>query len=214
MSAQLDHDGGHRIASGLIDVTVPNAARASDFLQGGDAHFAADRKAAAALVESAPSIAAIPAAARAFRRRVVRHLAAVAGIGQFLEVGDGMVPAPNTHEVAREVDPGCRIVYVESDPMMADRMRARLASAPGGLVACVEGDVADVSGIVSAAGLSEAGLPPRTRRAGLPVLLTPRTCAGRATARSWTPASRGRSCCCPPSPTCPRRPMRPRWWRS
>jgi hypothetical protein len=156
VSAQLGYDGGHRIASGLIDVTVPNAARAFDFLYGGLDNFAADRKAATVLVESAPSMASAPAAARAFRRRVVRHLAADAGIGQFLEVGDGMVPAANTHEVAQAVDPACRVVYVESDPMMADRMRARLASAPGGLVACVEGDVADVSGIVSAAGLSAA----------------------------------------------------------
>jgi S-adenosyl methyltransferase len=154
VSLQLGHDDGHRNGSGLIDVTVPNAARAVDFLDGGQDNFAADRKAATVLVESAPSIASAPASARAFRHRVVRHLAADVGIRQFLEVGDGMVPAANTHEVAQAVDPSCRIVYVESDPMMADRMRATLASAPGGLVACVEGDVADVSGIVSAAGLS------------------------------------------------------------
>ena len=156
MSAQLGHDGGHRTAAGLIDVTVPNAARAFDFLYGGRDNFEVDRQAATVLVEAAPSIAAAPAAARAFRRRVVRHLAADAGIGQFLEVGDGMVSAANTHQVAQAVDPACRIVYVEGDPMMADRMRATLACAPGGLVACVEGDVADVSGIVSAAGLSAA----------------------------------------------------------
>ena len=157
MSAQLDHDGSRRIASGLIDVTVPNAARASDYLQGGHAHFAADRKAAAALVESAPSIAAIPASARAFRRRVARYLAADAGIGQFLDVGDGLMPPGGTHEAAQAVDPNCRIVYVESDPMMLDRTKATLTSAPGGLVACVEGEVTHASGIVSASGLSEAG---------------------------------------------------------
>jgi hypothetical protein len=159
VSAQLDHDGGRRIASGLIDVTVPNAARASDFLQGGHAHFAADRKAAAALVESAPSIAAIPASARAFRRRVARYLAADAGIGQFLDVGHGLMTPGSTHEAAQAVDPSCRIVYVESDPMMLDWTKATLTSAPGGLVACVEGEIADVSGIVSASGLSEAGPP-------------------------------------------------------
>ena len=159
VSAQLDHDGGRRIASGLIDATVPNAARASDFLQGGQAHFAADRKAAAALVESAPSIAAIPASARAFRRRVARYLAADAGIGQFLDVGHGLMPPGDTHEVAQAIDPSCRIVYVESDPMMLDRTKATLTSVPGGLVACVEGEIADVNGIVSASGLSEAGPP-------------------------------------------------------
>jgi S-adenosyl methyltransferase len=151
VSAQLDHDGGQRSASGLIDVTVPNAARASDFLQGGHAHFTADRKAAAALVKAAPSIAAIPVSGRAFRRRVVRHLAADAGIRQFLDVGHGLLPPGTTHEVAQAVDPTCRIVYVESDPMMFDHARATLTSAPGGLVACVEGDITDVHGIVSAA---------------------------------------------------------------
>jgi S-adenosyl methyltransferase len=143
----------------LIDVTVPNAARISDFLQGGQANFATDRKAAAALVESAPSIAAIPASARAFRRRVVRYLAAEAGIRQFLDVGHGLLPPGNTHEVAQEVDPASRIVYVEGDPMMFERARATITSAPGGRVEVVEGDVADVDGIVSAVGLSEAGLP-------------------------------------------------------
>jgi len=138
----------------LIDVTVPNAARVFDFLVGGQDNFAADRKAAAALVESAPSIAAAPAAARAFRRRVVTHLTADAGIRQFLDVGAGMVPAVNTHEIAQAVDPACRIVYIESDPMALAHVNAVVTSAPGGIVTCVDGDVADVNGIVSAAGLS------------------------------------------------------------
>jgi len=150
VSLPLGHDGGQRTGSELIDVTAPNAARVSDFLQGGQAHFAADRKAATALVESTPSIAAIPASARAFRRRVVGYLAADAGIRQFVDVGHGLLPPGNTHEVAQAVDPTCRIVYVEGDPMMFERTRATLTSAPSGLVACAEGDIADVNGIVSA----------------------------------------------------------------
>jgi hypothetical protein len=153
VSAQLVHDGGHRIGSGLIDVTVPNAARATDYLNGGQTNFAADRKAAAALVESAPSIAAFPATALAFRHRVVRYLAAEAGIRQFLDVGGGLVALGNTHGPVQAIDPSCRVVYVESDPMMLDRTQATLASAPEGLVACVEGDIADVNGIVAAAGV-------------------------------------------------------------
>jgi hypothetical protein len=159
VSLHLGHDGGQPSASELIDVTAPNAARISDFLQGGQANFATDRKAAAALVESAPSIAAIPASARAFRRRVVRYLAADAGIRQFLDVGHGLLPPGNTHEIAQAVDPASRIVYVEGDPMMFERARATITSAPGGRVEVVEGDVADVTGIISAVGLSESGLP-------------------------------------------------------
>ena len=165
MSAELGDDVDRRVTPGLIDVTVPNAARASDFLNGGQTNFAADRKAAAALVELTPSIAAFPVTARAFRHRVVRYLAADAGIRQFLDVGDGMVALGNTHEIAHAVDPACRIVYVESDPMMFDRTTATLASAPDGTVTCVEGDIADVNGIVSAAGLSEAGPSPAERSA-------------------------------------------------
>jgi hypothetical protein len=148
VSAQSDHDGGHRIASGLIDVTVPNAARASDFLQGGHAHFAADRKAAAALVETAPSVAAIPASARAFRRRVVRHLAADAGIRQFLDVGHGLMPPGNTHEVAQAVDPSCRVVYVDNDPSVLPHARALLASAPEGRTGYFTGDLRDPAAIL------------------------------------------------------------------
>ena len=150
VSLQLGHDRGQRTESELIDVTAPNAARVSDFLQGGQANFAADRKAAAAVVELAPSIAAIPVSARAFRRRVVRYLAADAGMRQFIDVGHGLLPPGHTHEVAQAVDPACRIVYVEGDPMMFERTRATLTSAPGGLVACAEGDIGDVNGIVLA----------------------------------------------------------------
>jgi hypothetical protein len=153
VSAQLDHDGGHRIVSGLIDVTVPNAARASDYLQGGQDNFSADRKAAAALVETAPSIAAIPASVRAFRRRAVSYLAADAGIRQFLDIGDGLVPPGNTHEIAQAADPTCRIVYAESDPLLRAQVNAALTTVPGGRVICVGGGIADVNGIVSAAGL-------------------------------------------------------------
>jgi hypothetical protein len=159
VSLHLGHDGGQPSASELIDVTAPNAARISDYLQGGQANFATDRKAAAALVESAPSIAAIPPSARAFRRRVVRYLAADAGIRQFLDVGHGLLPPGNTHEIAQAVDPASRIVYVEGDPMMFERARATITSAPGGRAEVVEGDVADVTGIISAVGLSESGLP-------------------------------------------------------
>lgn len=164
MSVELGHAVPRVTPPGLIDVTVPNAARTADFLAGGQANFAADRKAAAALVEAAPSIAAVPAAARAFRRRVVSQLAADAGVRQFLDVGDGLVALGHTHEIAQAIAPASRVVYVESDPMMLDQTRARVAAAPATLVASVDGDIADVDGIVSAAGLS--GRPGRSGPGG------------------------------------------------
>jgi hypothetical protein len=145
-------DATRRSKTGLIDVTVPNAARVGDYLHGGRDNFEADRRAVRALVASAPSVAAIPAAARAFRGRVVRYLAGEAGVTQFLDIGAGMAPPGNTHEVAQSVDPTSRIVYVESDAMVHAHAQALSKSAPSGVVSCIEGDIADAHAIIASAG--------------------------------------------------------------
>ena len=44
MSEESGRDAPRRVKAGLIDVTVPNAARAADFLHGGKGNFAADRE--------------------------------------------------------------------------------------------------------------------------------------------------------------------------
>ncbi len=144
-------DAARRARASLIDVTVPNAARVGDFLHGGRDNFEADRKAVRSLVASAPSVAEIPAAARAFRGRVVRYLADEAGITQFLDIGAGMAPPGNTHNVAQAVHPTARIVYVESDPMVLIHSQALIRSTPGGEVGCVEGDITDTDAIISQA---------------------------------------------------------------
>lgn len=142
---------GPRPKPGLIDVTVPNAARVGDFLYGGRDNFDADRKAVQALLAEAPSVRDIPASARGFRERSVGFLAGSAGIRQFLDIGAGMVPPGNTHEVARGADPACRVVYVESDPMVLAQARVQLSAAGACEVSCVEGDIGDVAGILNAA---------------------------------------------------------------
>jgi hypothetical protein len=52
---------------------------------------------------------------RAFLARAVRYLVAKAGIRQFLDIGTGIPTASNTHQVAQEAAPDCRIVYVDND---------------------------------------------------------------------------------------------------
>lgn len=136
---------------GLIDVTVPNAARAADYLYGGKDNFAADRLAAHAVAASAPAIERIPAEARAFRHRTIRFLAAEAGVSQFLDIGTGLVPPGATHELAQAINPDSRIVYTETDPMVRSQAQALIASAEPGSVSCVEGDIADAAAIVAGA---------------------------------------------------------------
>ncbi len=151
MSGEGDRGGPRRAKPTLIDATVPNAARAADYLHGGRHHFAADREAARAVATSAPAVERIPAEARAFRHRVIRYLVAGAGITQFLDIGTGLVPPGATHALAQSIDPRSRVVYTESDPMALCQAQALARDAQGGTVSCVDGDIADVDAIVASA---------------------------------------------------------------
>ena len=151
MRDEGDREPARRVKPSLIDVTVPNAARAADYLYGGKDNFAADRKAAGAVAASAPAVERIPAEARAFRHRVIRYLVAEAGVTQFLDVGTGLVPPGATHEFAQSIAPESRIVYTESDPMARSHAQALIGSAGSGSVSCVDGDIADADAIVAGA---------------------------------------------------------------
>ncbi len=52
---------------------------------------------------------------RAFLGRVVRYLAAEAGMRQFLDIGSGIPTADNVHEVAQAIAPETRVMYVDYD---------------------------------------------------------------------------------------------------
>jgi hypothetical protein len=151
MSDEGDRQVPRRVKPSLIDVTVPNAARAADYLYGGRDNFAADRKAVSAVAASAPAVERIPAEARAFRHRVLRYLVAEAGVTQFLDIGTGLVPPGATHEFAQSMDPASLIVYTESDPMVRSHAQALISPAKSGSVSCVDGDIADADAIVASA---------------------------------------------------------------
>lgn len=151
MSDEDDRGAARRDKASLIDVTVPNAIRAADYLHGGKDNFAADREAVRAITASAPAIERIPAEARAFRHRVITYLIKEAGVRQFIDIGTGLVPPGTTHEVAQAIDPECRVVYTDTDPMVLSRGQALISSARPGTVSCVGGDIADVDAIVTLA---------------------------------------------------------------
>jgi S-adenosyl methyltransferase len=149
-------DSTRRAKAALIDTTVPNWARVGDALMGGRDNFEADRKAVRMLAAAAPYVSSIPIAARAFRQRVVRYLVTEAGIRQFLDVGASLAMSGNTHEVAQSLRPDCRVVYVDSDPMVLAHARAQLASlprssAPGGAVVALDANLRDPAAILAAA---------------------------------------------------------------
>jgi hypothetical protein len=106
-----------------------NPARVYDLLLGGSHHFTSDRAFAAKVRAAWPEAAHTMQANRAFLGRAVRYLAAEAGIRQFLDIGSGLPTMANVHEVAQQVTPDARVVYVDNDPVAVQHSRAVLAGA-------------------------------------------------------------------------------------
>jgi len=134
-----------------IDTTVAHPARVYDYWLGGKDNFAADREAAERVLAVTPGLRFRVQANRAFLARVVRYLAAEAGIRQFLDIGTGIPSANNTHEVAQAVAPDSRIVYVDNDPIVLIHAKALLASGPEGATQYIDGDIRDPAAILQAA---------------------------------------------------------------
>ena len=107
-----------------IDATVATAARMYDFYLSGHENFAADRIAALQVIEAAPDVPRLAKENRRFLGRAVRFLAGEAGIGQFLDLGTGLPTRGNVHQVAQQVNPAARVVYVDNDPMVLAHSRA------------------------------------------------------------------------------------------
>jgi S-adenosyl methyltransferase len=132
-----------------IDTSRPHSARMYDYFIGGKNHFAADRKTAKEVLRHSPYVNVAARENRAFLGRVVRYLAAEAGVTQFLDIGTGLPTTNNVHEVAQRVTPSARIVYVDNDPLVLAHARALLTSAPEGRTAYIQADFRDPEGILS-----------------------------------------------------------------
>jgi hypothetical protein len=126
-----------------IDTTKPHPARMYDYLLGGKNNFAADRETAEQVLRSWGTARSAARENRAFLGRAVRYLVAEAGIRQFLDIGTGLPSANNVHDVAQEVAPSCRIVYVDNDPIVLSHARALLTSSPEGRTAYINADFRD-----------------------------------------------------------------------
>jgi S-adenosyl methyltransferase len=137
-----------------VDPTVPNVARVWNYLVGGRDNFEADRQAARQLVAVAPVMAQVATVSRAFLRRAITYLAAEAGIRQFLDIGTGIPTAGNTHEVAQAVDPFCRVVYVDNDPVVLSHARAGLRSSEEGATSYLDADVRDTRAVMAGASVT------------------------------------------------------------
>jgi S-adenosyl methyltransferase len=137
---------GESDQSRRVDVTVPSAARMYDWLLGGSNNFVADRLACEDLLRTAPSTRELALNNRAFLRRVVRSIAQDYGIRQFIDHGSGLPTQDNVHQVAQEVDPACKVVYVDNDPIVLAHGRALLDENDN--ITIIDTDMADTEAVL------------------------------------------------------------------
>jgi hypothetical protein len=143
-----------------IDTTVPHSARIWNYWLGGKDNYAVDREAGDQYKEIFPGIAVVARTSRGFLARAVRYLAAEARIRQFLDIGTGLPTGNNTHEVAQQVAPESKIVYVDNDPLVLAHARALLTSKPEGATEYLDADIRNPAAILdTAAGLLDFTQP-------------------------------------------------------
>jgi hypothetical protein len=121
-----------------------------DYFLGGKNHFAADRAVAEEIMATNPAIRVAARENRAFLGRSVGYLAAEAGVRQFLDIGTGLPTMNNVHEVAQEIAPEARVVYVDNDPLVLAHARALLTSRPEGRTAYLHADLRQPHAILQA----------------------------------------------------------------
>lgn len=97
---------------------IPSGARIYDYLLGGKDNYPADREAARKLLTQLPNAQLAVRWNRSFLQRVVRYMVGAAGITQLIDIGAGLPTAYPTHEVAQQVTPRVRVVYVDHDPVV------------------------------------------------------------------------------------------------
>ena len=132
-----------------VDTSKPHSARIYDYYLGGKDNFAADRETANRAMRAWPPIRMAARENRAFLGRVVRYLAEEAGITQFLDLGSGLPGVGNVHEIAQDVSPAARVVYVDNDPIVLAHGRALLNSTPEGKAVYIEADMREPEKILA-----------------------------------------------------------------
>jgi hypothetical protein len=117
-----------------------------DYFLGGKDNYRVDREAADRVVEAYPETRRLALANRRFLTRAVWYLAEH-GVRQFIDLGSGLPTSPNVHEVARQLRTDARVVYVDSDPVVASHGRAMCDTASG--ITFVEHDIRQPQDILS-----------------------------------------------------------------
>ncbi|WP_151476388.1 SAM-dependent methyltransferase [Streptomyces albicerus] len=146
----LPHDEGSARMTRLR-TDVSHSARIWNYWLGGKDNYPVDQEVGDQILGFVPGLPRSAVADRQFLTRAVELLAGEVGIRQFLDIGTGLPTVDNTHEVAQRVDPTCRIVYVDNDPIVLSHAHALLTSTPEGVTDYIDADVHDPDTILERA---------------------------------------------------------------
>lgn len=97
-----------------VDLDKASAARMYDYLLGGNHNFAVDREFIQQIMAVQPEVKRFALMNRAFMRRAVLYMIEQ-GVRQFLDLGSGIPTVGNVHEIAQEVDPAAKVLYVDNE---------------------------------------------------------------------------------------------------
>ncbi|MGH3978926.1 MAG: SAM-dependent methyltransferase [Pseudonocardiaceae bacterium] len=140
----------HSDLDSKIKFDVPHSARIWNYWMGGKDNYEVDRAAGDAWIAVQPDIVTMAKQSRQFLIRAVRFLAGAAGIRQFLDIGTGLPTLQNTHEIAQQIAPESRIVYVDNDPLVLAHARALLVNTtPEGVTTYIDADFHDPDLIIT-----------------------------------------------------------------
>lgn len=130
-----------------VDTSVPNPARVYDYWLDGDHNFQADRELGDQVLKIMPGVRDAARLNRAFLRRAALYMVE-AGVRQFLDIGSGIPTVGNLHEIVQQVDPTCRVVYVDRESVAV--AHARLLLRDNDRCAAIQADLRDVNDILNA----------------------------------------------------------------
>ncbi|WP_028478001.1 SAM-dependent methyltransferase [Nocardia sp. CNY236] len=131
-----------------VDAGKPTSARLYHYFLTGEPVFRSDQIFGDKVYDELPFLHTWTMHNRAFLVRAVRFMVSQ-GIRQFLDIGSGLPTGGNTHEVAREIDPSARVVYVDKDLDAVARAHQLLQhEGSTKTTAIIEGDLRDTEQII------------------------------------------------------------------
>ncbi|HEV7648784.1 MAG TPA: SAM-dependent methyltransferase [Actinophytocola sp.] len=121
-----------------VDLEKPSAARAYDYVLGGNHNFQVDREFVELMLRHQPEVKRFAIMNRAFMRRAVLFMVE-RGIRQFLDLGSGIPTVGNVHEIAQRADPSARVVYVDNEHVAVAHSQLILENNDNAMM--VQGDI-------------------------------------------------------------------------